>query len=1206
MFDSLTVVAVICLYMGFLLVVAWWWERRVERGGSFINSSVIYSFALAVYCTTWTYYGSVGSAATSGFLFLTIYLGPTLAIALWWTVLRKLVRIKTAHRITSIADLISARYNRSPSLAALVTVIAFVGITPYVALQFRAINSTIAMIILDGGDVGSGIGRLGGALVAGALVLFTVVLGIRRLDPTERHPGMMIALAVESFVKLFAFLAAGIFVTYFMYDGLGDIFQRLAAGPAIVDSELGALAEVSPLKWTAYLVLAMSAILFLPRQFHVAVVENVDEKHIKTAMWLFPLYMFLINFFTFPIAIGGLLQGQPIGEADTFVLGLPLHAGWKWLSLFVFIGGFSAATAMIMVSSIAMATMITNHLLLPVIGWFKPLGFLRRRLLICRWVAVAGFIMIGYWSDRAVAQPYMLLNIGIISFAAVVQFAPAILGGIFWRRGNEAGALLGLIAGFLTWAYTLLLPALIRSGWFSITLLDVGPWGIGWLNPEQLFGIVKLDPVTHTVFWSLLFNILLYVGASLCFEQREEERSRVEQFVGILGRTPILSPAGRTEPKIDLQGKRKLIVDMLTQFFPRNKAVTMIDQCISVLALQGKSRISIRELAELQGQIEKTLTGSIGVAQAHKAIQETAIFSPDEARELSEVYAEILASLRVTPDDLKRRVDYYREKERLLGEHAADLEERIREREEEIRQRKVAEEGLTKAEEKYRSIFENAVEGIFQSTPEGRFLSVNMALARMLGYASPDELIEEVTDIKRQLYVNPEQREDLVRLVEQEEMVYDFETQQFRKDGSKIWVSTRARPVRDEHGKLLYLEGTFQDISARKKAEADRTALEEQLRQSQKMEAIGTLASGIAHDFNNLLQVILGRADMLLLNKSFGIPASRSLEAIRQAARSGGDLVNRILTFTRKVETAPRPLDLNQEVRHAKTILRRTIPKMVEIETRLTEGIRTINADPGQIEQILLNLAVNAKDAMPDGGKLVFVTRDVFLDGDYYKTHFDCEPGDYVMLMVSDSGGGMSQEVLERIFEPFYTTKDPGEGTGLGLAMVFGIVQAHHGHITCHSELGGGTVFRIYFPAVAEEASAATAATVKMPTFGTETILLVDDDNAVRDLAKEILEWAGYKVFTAGNGLEGLEVYRKRCPEISLVILDLIMPEMGGRRCLEEILKIDPEARILIASGFSADGATKDAVEAGAGGFIGKPYDAKEILRTIRRVLDDV
>ncbi len=833
---------VICLYMGFLLIVARWAERLIQKGKTGLNNSVVYSFALAVYCTAWTYYGSVGSAATSGFLFLTIYLGPTLAIGMWGIVLRKLVRIKEEHHITSIADLISARYDRSQSIAAVATVIAIVGITPYVALQFRAIESTFAMIVKPAAESASWIGQLGGPSLAVVLVLFTITLGLRRLDPTERHPGMMIALAVESFVKLFALLAAGIFVTYFMHDGLGDIFDKMSQSPIPSRAELGMLGGVSPLKWSPYLILAMSAIVFLPRQFHVAVVENLDEKHIKTAMWLFPLYMFLINIFTFPIAAGGLLSGYSVGMADTFVLGLPLQAGQKWLSLLAFIGGFSAATAMIMVSAIAVATMVTNHLLLPILGWLEGLGFLRRHLLSCRWAAAAGFIMMGYWSEQHVAQPYMLLNIGIISFAAVLQFAPAILGGIFWRQGSKTGALLGLISGFLMWAYTMLLPALIRSGWIATNMLENGPWGIAWLNPEQLFGAVRLDPVTHTVLMSMLFNVGLYVAGSLYFRQSEEEQSRAGQFVDILGRKAFLSRVSLSEAKIAFAEKRWLFINMLQQFFAVDRAEEIMDQCVHREGLDQRTLISVTELAELQGCIERTLTGSIGAAQAHRAIKAAPIFSLAEERELSEAYGEILADLRVTPADLRRKVGYYKEKEKLLSSHAADLEVKIREREEEISQREIAEQQLKKAEEKYRSIFENAVEGIFQTSPDGHILNVNLALARMLGYGSPEELMTEVTDIRSQLYVHPEDRDRFIDLFYTAEQISEFEAEYYRRDGSRMWASINARPVRDRSGEPLYLEGTFQDITARKKAEADRAALEAQLSQSQKMEAIGRLA----------------------------------------------------------------------------------------------------------------------------------------------------------------------------------------------------------------------------------------------------------------------------------------------------------------------------------------------------------------------------
>lgn len=680
MLDSFTVLVVLCLYMSFLFLTALWVERQSETGKSLVDNPIVYSLSLGVYCTAWTYYGSVGKAATSGLLFLPIYLGPTILIVLWWTVLRKMVRIKTTHHITSIADFMSARYNKSQAVAALGTLIALTGTTPYIALQFKAIISTFGIITSPEGAASEWIAEHLGPVVAVLMVLFTIILGIRRLDPTERHPGLVMAVAVECLVKLVAFLAAGIFVTYFMFDGFGDILNRLQVSMSSSTVAVWSPEYASPITWMTYLILAMSAILFLPRQFHVTVVENFNESHIRTAIWVFPLYMLLINVFVFPIAIGGLLQGYPAQEADTFVLGLPLHAGQKWLSVMVFLGGASAATGMIMIASITGSTMITNHLLLPVVGWFEPLGFLRRHLLRCRWVAVACVILIGYGFERLVGESYMLVNIGIIAFAACLQFAPVILGGIFWRRANQAGALWGLGAGFAVWFYTLMLPAFVRSGWISDSLLQKGPWGISFLIPEQLFGITGLDHLTQAVFWSMVFNIGFFVLGSLFFQQDEEEQSVAEDFVGALSAGTSLSRSTRRESYIELDLKQRMIVELLREYFSDAEAVSMTQKCIQAAGITDKKRISIVELASLHSEVEKLLAGSLGAAEAHKAFQHARIFSASEARELSEMYAEILASLRVTPEELERKIDYYQEREALLTHHAAELEQKVRER----------------------------------------------------------------------------------------------------------------------------------------------------------------------------------------------------------------------------------------------------------------------------------------------------------------------------------------------------------------------------------------------------------------------------------------------------------------------------------------------------------------------------------------------
>ncbi len=418
------------------------------------------------------------------------------------------------------------------------------------------------------------------------------------------------------------------------------------------------------------------------------------------------------------------------------------------------------------------------------------------------------------------------------------------------------------------------------------------------------------------------------------------------------------------------------------------------------------------------------------------------------------------------------------------------------------------------------------------------------------------------------------------------------------QEGQMIgWLNVYSFPLVAATGELQGVIEYIRDITEQKR-------LEEQLGQAAKMEAIGTLAGGLAHDFNNLLQIVLGYADLLLLGKSKEGQEYQRVAAIRTAARRGSNLVQRILTFSRGVETKLRPVDLNSELKQIEDLLHSSIPRKIEIELRLTDDLRLINADSTQIEQILLNLAVNAKHAMPEGGKLILETKNITLDEKYCNTSPEAKAGDYVLLLVSDTGQGMDKDVLDRIFEPFFTTKNPGEGTGLGLSMVFGIVKNHGGYISCHSEPGMGTSFHMYFPAIETQTCFDPETTMTMPAFGTETLLLVDDEEHIRNLGIELLGEVGYRVMTAGTAREALEIYRENKDKISLIILDLVMPDMGGHECLEELLAINPKAKVLIASGYSADGPPSEIGKGGAKEFVSKPYNLKEILQAIRRALD--
>jgi len=534
-------------YVGLLFAIAYYGDKRADAGRSIIANPYIYTLSLAVYCTSWTFYGSVGRAATSGVGFLPIYLGPTLMAALWWYVLLKLIRISKAHRITSIADFIASRYGKSHLLGGLVTIIAVLGIVPYIALQLKAISASFSIVLqhpigaLDFGTFNDlPFLHDNTFYIAMLLAAFTILFGTRHLDATERHEGLVAAVAFESVVKLVAFIAVGCFVTYGMHDGFADIFRQASATPELRALLNQAGSTGSYVNWASLTVLSMLAIILLPRQFQVAVVENVDERHLNKAVWLFPLYLFAINVFVLPIALGGLIR-FPAGtvDADTFVLTLPMIEHATWLALLAFIGGLSAATGMVIVETIALSTMVCNDLVMPILLRWKYLGLTARRdlsglLLGIRRSAIIVVLGLGYGFFYLAGEAYALVSIGLISFTAVAQFAPAMLGGLFWKGGTRLGALCGLSAGFLVWLYTLLLPAFAKSGWLPITFLTEGIFGIDLLKPQQLFGLQDLDDISHCLFWSMIANVGLYVSVSLWRRPTATEHSQANLFVDVL------------------------------------------------------------------------------------------------------------------------------------------------------------------------------------------------------------------------------------------------------------------------------------------------------------------------------------------------------------------------------------------------------------------------------------------------------------------------------------------------------------------------------------------------------------------------------------------------------------------------------------------------------------------------------------------------
>ena len=448
------------------------------------------------------------------------------------------------------------------------------------------------------------------------------------------------------------------------------------------------------------------------------------------------------------------------------------------------------------------------------------------------------------------------------------------------------------------------------------------------------------------------------------------------------------------------------------------------------------------------------------------------------------------------------------------------------------------------------------------------------------------------------IWDNPGDRQALVQELKAKGVVNNMEVRLVAKGGI-VKTGLMSASLLDYHGAPHILSVT-RDVTTLK-------TTERQLQQARKMEAIGILAGGIAHDFNNILQVINGYTQLLTLEKSETDPDHAKLAEIEKAVEHAAQLVRQLLTFSRKAESKTVALDLNKEIISVRKIFERTLPKMIDIDLHLGRELAPVTADPVQIEQVLLNLGTNAADAMPDGGRLVIETENVTLGDDYLDSHAGARAGEYVLLSFSDTGRGMDRDIVEHIFEPFFTTKAFGKGTGLGLASVYGIVKSYGGYISCYSEVGQGTTFKLYLPA-AERQPVPEEKSIEgdLPRGGTETILLVDDEESIRTFASAVLGRFGYRVLTGASGEEALEVLVRTEEEIALVILDLGMPGMGGHKCLQEIRERNPSAKVLIASGYSINGQVKKSLEAGAAGYIGKPYQIHKLLKKVREILDEV
>ena len=983
MFKGYYLTLFILAYLIILFSVAYYAEKKEKAGKSIVSNPYIYALSLAVYCTSWTFYGSVGKAANSGLSFLTIYLGPTLIASLWWIILRKMIHISKENRLTTIADFIGSRYGNSISLSALVTVVAVVGITPYLGLQIKAIMTTFTILSSDTKGTAAT-----GWIITLLLGIFSIIFGARKLDSSERHEGLVFAIAFESIVKLIAFVFVGVFVTYGLFDGFMDIFDK------IKDSEYGELlflgggTSVSYQEWAALLFLSMMAIMFLPRQFQVAVVENSDTSHVSKAMWLFPLYLFLINIFVMPIAFGGLLLGGNQGNADSFVLTIPLTQGKQLLTLFAFIGGFSAATSMVIVESLALSTMIMNSLVMPGLYKFNKMkGFqamLPWLIINVKRITILACVFLGYFFAVSIGEFYTLVDIGLKSFEAVTIFAPSILFGLYWKRGNKHGAIAGIIAGFVIWFYTLLMPALMKSGLLNKEGLFTYLLNSEILNPHALFSLKGLDKWSHSLFWGLFFNITIYVGLSIFMKQTGEEERQSLMFVDSYSPKLISFQSNYSVHQIE---------DILGQYIGIFEAKVIINSFIRKNNID-RDAISHDEIIRLRDEAERVLSGVLGSAISTIIFEDKFTLTAQEKGDLSNSIKQITDTLRFSRKE--------------LAEANRDL-----------------------------AYLKEFSENIIESAPVG-IVTIDERLR--IKYWNRE--MEAITDIKK-AYASNRTITEVLPWIKNEMLTVSRQEECILQTPSLSTFKINISPFKDPSGGYVVI---FENVTEKRK-------MEEHLLQSSKLASIGKLTAGISHEIGNPLASISSLIQEL---RSLKMDSREDFEFTEHSLNTVNTHIDRIARIVRSLGDFARVSSAEKMPSLIAEIVDRTI-NLVKYDKRfrniqLTTDIADIpllQLNPDKMQQVFLNIMLNAIDAMPNGGSLTVTAR---------------QNGSIIEMIFKDTGIGIEESVINKIFDPFFTTKPMGKGTGLGLSLCYGIIKEHNGSINVKSMKGEGTTLTIRLP----------------------------------------------------------------------------------------------------------------------------------------------
>ncbi len=1097
-------------YVGTLFIIASAGDRLMRGRSRNRPRPLVYVLSLGVYCTSWTFFGSVGLSARTGYDFLPVYIGPVLLLVLGWPVLRRIVRVSKRLNITSIADFISARYGKNRTLGAIVALVAIIGVVPYISLQLKAVAISLQTLMPDtgGGTEAAMAGEHMALLVTIAMAGFAILFGTRHIDATEHQDGLIVAIAVESVVKLVAFLAVGAFVVFGMMGGLGTLAAQVAERP-----EVAAVFSRAPdlSRWLTITLLSLFAFVLLPRQFHVAVVENTHEDDVKRAAWRFPLYLLAINLFVVPIAAAGLILLGPQVDADTYVLALPVSAGATSMAMIAFLGGLSAATAMVIIETVALSIMACNNLVVPFLlartgGGERAFRDMGRALIIIRRVAIAVILLLAYSYYLMAGASEALAQTGLISFAAVAQFAPAFFGGLFWRGATARGAMAGIAIGFLVWAYTLLLPSFADSGWIAASLLEHGPFGIAWLNPRALLGL-EMNPLSHGVLWSLGLNLAAFIVVSRLTRAGPAERLQATLFMASEGGGAVPG-AGPWPTAVTVGQLQETVARYLGEERTRRSFAEFAARKEMVLRPEEAADIRLLRFAE------HLLASAVGAASARLVLS--------------------LLLERVSPDP--------RHALQLLDDASAAIQQ---------------------SRDLLQSAIDHVRQGIGVFDRHHNLICWNRQFRRLLGL--PAELEQVDVPLKRILldvlrrampdgHVEEEAAWRLKCLVER------FEPFQIRfaKEGTVLEVRSSRMP---DGGVVI----TFADITERvlaaealqmanallEKRVEERTAelvrLNEELARAKaaaeqanldKTRFIAAASHDILQPLNAARLFTSALVEKVQAGQVTGLDPAlvRNIDASLESVE---EILSALLDISRLDAGALKPEIADFPIQEVLAPLAREFAPAAE-----RKGLRLkvmpcrvwVRTDRRLLRRLLQNLLSNAIKYTESGTVLMGCRR----------------AGEMLRIEVHDTGPGIPEDKRQVIFREFERLEEnagQAPGLGLGLSIVERIARMLGLKLSLRSRPGRGSVFAVEVPraegaaARAGEAKAAAgrsgggadAAREETPA---EAVLVIDNEAAILEGMRSLLSGWGCRVHTAESGAEAARILKAKGDEIGLVIAD--------------------------------------------------------------------